>query len=300
MAQLHDIRYVRLGTDRLDESVEFATRILGLELVERDTRAAYLRGDDRHHNVCYVKGASAGHALGFEMSSSTLLDCAAAELEEAGLKVRHARAEECEQRRVRDMIQFTDPSGNCIELVARPDASGVRYFPSRDAGITSFSHVGLRTIDAPTDEIFWTTRLGAKVSDWIGDAALLRIDGVHHKVALFTSQAAGLHHINFQVAEVDDIMRSWYLLRERGVRIAFGPGRHATSGARFLYFYGPDRMIYEYSCGVRVFSEEEERVHVPRQFPKVPSSYCTWGSKPDIDEFRAAGGDCEVELANAG
>jgi len=300
MAHLHDIRYVRVGTDRLDESVDFAIQILGLELVHRDSHAAYLRGDNRDHNICYVKGAGAGHTVGFEMASSDLLDRAAAELEDAGVAVRRGRLEECEQRRVRELIQFTDPTGNAIELVARPAASGKRYFPSRDAGITSFSHVGLRTTDARNDEVFWTSRLGAKVSDWIEDAALLRIDGVHHKVALFNSAYAGVHHINFQVAEVDDIMRSWYFLQERGVRIAFGPGRHATSGARFLYFYGPDGMIYEYSCGVRVFSEDEERVHVPRQFPREPSSYCTWGSKPDIAEFRVETSAAEARLADAG
>ncbi|QIB64909.1 VOC family protein [Kineobactrum salinum] len=300
MTDLHDIRYVRIGTDRLDESVEFATRILGLELVERNSQAAYLRGDDRDHNVCYVKGAGTGHVVGFEMASSGLLDLAATELEQAGYRVRHGSAAQCEQRRVMDMVQFEDPTGNCIELVARPAASGVRYFPSRDAGITSFSHVGLRTTDAATDETFWTQQLGAKVSDWIGDAALLRIDGVHHKVALFTSQVAGVHHVNFQVREVDDIMRSWYWLCEQGVRIAFGPGRHATSGARFLYFYGPDDMIYEYSCGVRIFTEEEERVHVPRQFPREATSYCTWGSKPDIAEFRAAEAAAAGDASNVG
>lgn len=300
MADLHDIRYVRVGTDRLDESVDFAIRILGLELVARDKHAAYLRGDNRDHNLCYVNGAAAGHSVGFEMATSERLDRAAAELEEAGIAVRHGRSEECEQRRVRGMIQFADPTGNSIELVARPAASGRRYFPSRDAGITAFSHIGLRTTDARNDETFWTGRLGAKVSDWIEDAALLRIDGVHHKIALFNSGYAGVHHINFQVAEVDDIMRSWYFMQEQGVRIAFGPGRHATSGARFLYFYGPDGMIYEYSCGVRVFSEEEERTHVPRQFPREPSSYCTWGSKPDIAEFRADAAGAGVALAHAG
>lgn len=300
MADLHDIRYVRIGTDRLDESVDFAIKILGLELVSRDGHAAYLRGDDRDHNICYVKGAGAGHAIGFEMRSADLLDRAAAELQQAGLAVRHGSTEECEQRRVRDMIRFTDPTGNAVELVARAAVSGKRCFLSRDAGITSFSHVGLRTRDPGADEAFWTARLGAKVSDWIGDAALLRIDGVHHKIALFPSQVAGLQHVNFQVAQPDDIMRSWYFLRERGVRIAFGPGRHPTSGARFLYFYGPDGMIYEYSCGVRIFSEEEQRTHIPRQFPNVPTSYCMWGSKPDIAEFKAEPDEAGIRLADVG
>jgi 2,3-dihydroxy-p-cumate/2,3-dihydroxybenzoate 3,4-dioxygenase len=87
------------------------------------------------------------------------------------------------------------------------------------------------------------------------------------------------------VQGIDDIMRAWYLLREQGVRIVFGPGRHPTSGAMFLYFEGPDGMVYEYSSGVRLISREEEAGYRPRQFPFTAESFCMWGSKPDVPEF---------------
>jgi len=294
MSDLHDISYVRIGTDRLDENIDFATRVLGLELVGREPGAAYLRGDDRDHNICYVQGRQHGHALGFEVRTQTRLDAVGASLEAAGVSVRAGTAAEREQRRVRGLITFDDPTGNRIELVTRPAACGTRYFPSRDAGVYAFSHIGLHSADPPSDEVFWTQRLGAKVSDWIGDAALLRIDDVHHKIALFPSGRLGVQHINFQVHSQDDIMRSWYFLREQGVRIAFGPGRHPTSGARFLYFYGPDDMIYEYSTGVRMISEEDEKTYVPRQFPRAPRSFCMWGSVPDIAEFRTVAAGAET------
>ncbi len=79
-------------------------------------------------------------------------------------------------------------------------------------------------------------------------------------------------------------MRAYYFLREKGVRIVFGPGRHPTSSAIFLYFEGPDGMVYEYSTGVRMI--DDEATHQPRQFPFEPSSFCMWGSRPDIPEFR--------------
>lgn len=283
---LHDITYVRIGSEDLDESVRFATDILGLQLVEREADAAYLRADHREHNVVYVKGRDAGHAVGFELATMDELDQAASLLENASVPVRSGTAHECEQRRVRGLLVVTDPTGNTIELVARPAANGWRYYGTRDAGITSFSHIGLRSSDAPTDETFWTTMMNAKVSDWIGDAALLRIDDVHHKVALFPSSYPGIQHVNFQVETVDDIMRSFYHLTNNNVRIVFGPGRHPTSGARFLYFQGPDDMVYEYSCGVRTITQEDEKTYVPRQFPFKASSFCMWGAVPDIPEFR--------------
>ena len=103
-------------------------------------------------------------------------------------------------------------------------------------------------------------------------------------MALFPSTHAGVQHVNHQVASIDDVMRAWYFLRENGVRIVFGPGRHPTSSAVFLYYEGPDGMIYEFSTGVR--SIENEATYEPRQFPFAPSSFCMWGSRPDIPEFR--------------
>jgi 2,3-dihydroxy-p-cumate/2,3-dihydroxybenzoate 3,4-dioxygenase len=286
MADLHDVRYVRIGSEDLNTSVRFATEILGLELMERDASSAYLRGDDRDHNICYTKGRESGQATGWEMASMAALDAAAAEFERAGVEVRTGTADERDQRRVRGLLVLNDATGNTIELVARPAACGRRYFASRDAGISHFSHVGLHTKNAPADEAFWVGNLGAKVSDWIGDAALLRINEVHHNVALFPSTKAGIQHVNFQVETQDDIMRSFYHLQKRNVKIVFGPGRHPTSGARFLYFQGPDDVIYEYSCGVRMITAEDEKTYVPRSFPKAPSSFCMWGSEPDIPEFR--------------
>ena len=286
MIDLLDIRYVRLGTRDLDAADRFARDVVGLELAREEAGARYYRSDDRDHTLVYFEGDPRDHTVGFDVHDAAMLDAAAAALSDQGFAVRHGSAEAGEQRRVHGFVGFTDCSGNRIELVVRPQHSGRRHFPSRDAGITGFSHVGLCSTDAPRDEAFWCGMLGARVSDRIGDAALLRIDPVHHKIALFPTTRSGVQHVNHQVASIDDVMRAWYQLRERGVTIVFGPGRHPTSGAVFLYFEGPDGMIFEYSTGVRLITPEQEALYRPRQFPAVPSSFCMWGSLPDIAEFR--------------
>jgi 2,3-dihydroxy-p-cumate/2,3-dihydroxybenzoate 3,4-dioxygenase len=283
---LHDIRYVRLGTPDLDASVKYATDVLGLEVAERSNKTVYLRSDSRDHTLVYFEGDARDHTAAFEVDTAKELDDALQTLENAGVRAVRGTAEEAEQRHARDFIRFNDLSGNRIELVFAPHHSGRRFFGSRDAGITGFSHIGLRTLDGRRDEAFWTTLLGAKVSDRIGEAALLRIDDVHHKIALFPSSFPGVQHINHQVESIDDVMRAYYILRERNIPIKFGPGRHPTSGAMFLYFEGPDGMVYEYSTGVRMITEEDEKTYRPRDFPMVPSSFCMWGSRPDIPEFK--------------
>lgn len=287
MIRLNDLRYVRIGTPDPAAAAEYAQKILGLELVRREGDAIYLRGDGRDHTLVYFKGNPADHATGWLVQNDPALESAATELESQGFKVRSGTRAESESRYVTSFIWFEDPSGNRHELASGPNESRTPFAPSRDCGVWSFSHIGLRTTDAARDEAFWTTVMGARTSDRIGDAALLRIDEVHHKIALFPSRHAGVQHVNHQVHGVDDVMRSYYFLREKGVKIVFGPGRHPTSGAVFLYFEGPDGMVYEYSTGVRLIRPEEEATYRPRQFPFAPASFCMWGSRPDIPEFRS-------------
>src|SRR5207253_2744899 len=144
MINLHDIRYVGLGTRNLDVATDYAKRILGLQEVRREHNSVYFRSDSKDHTLVYSEGDPREHVVAFEVTSLEEIDAAAAALDAMKVPVRRGTKAECEQRYVETMISFKDPSGNAIELVWRPQASGWRYFPSRDAGITGFSHIGLR------------------------------------------------------------------------------------------------------------------------------------------------------------
>ncbi len=284
MIKLQDISYVRLGTADLEGATNFATSCLGLEIAFQTKDSVYFKSDQREHTLCYFTGSPTDQTAAFEVADQSDLEAAAAELDRLGHPVRMGTEKEAELRRVRSFIGFTDPTGNHIELVWRPAYGSRRYHGERDAGITGFSHIGLCTTDAARDEAFWTKVCNARVSDRIGDAALLRIDEVHHTIALFPTNRAGIQHINHQVESGDDVMRSFNFLSERQVPMVFGPGRHPTSSARFLYFEGPDGMVFEYSSGVR--SIADELLYRERQFPFGPKGFCEWGAKPEIKEFR--------------
>jgi 2,3-dihydroxy-p-cumate/2,3-dihydroxybenzoate 3,4-dioxygenase len=284
MIKLQDVSYVRLGTADLDGAVRFATDYLGLEIAHRSKNSVHLKSDQRGHTLCYFAGSPADQTAAFEVSADAELEAAASELDRLGHHVRLGSEEEAELRQVRKFIAFQDPTGNKIELVWRPVRSNRRYHGERDAGITGFSHIGLCTTNAARDEAFWTQVCNARVSDRIGDAALLRIDAVHHTIALFPTNRAGIQHINHQVATGDDVMRSFNFLSQRQVPMVFGPGRHPTSSAQFLYFEGPDGMVFEYSSGVREIADE--LLYRERQFPFESKGFCEWGAKPQIKEFR--------------
>src|SRR6266581_4759261 len=185
-------------------------------------------------------------------------------------------AAEARSRRVREFIAFDDPFGNRLELVNQQETVARPVAFSRAAGITEFGHLCLDAPDVHEAYRFWSTRFNARVSDWLGDAAcLIRIDPVHHKLAVFRGDGPGLCHMNFQVETIDDVFRNWHFLVDQGVEIEMGPGRHPQSTAVFLYFLGPEGFTYEYSFGVRRI--EDDAAWVPRTFdPAEPGSIDMW------------------------
>jgi 2,3-dihydroxy-p-cumate/2,3-dihydroxybenzoate 3,4-dioxygenase len=274
---LTDIAYVRSGVADLEAATRFATEIVGLELAQpTEVGVAHLRADHRHHCLALIEGPSGVISSGFTVDGLDALDAAETELERAGLAVRRGSGAEARSRRVREFIAFDDPFGNRIELVSQQETVARPVAFSRSAGITEFGHLCLDAPDVHEAYRFWSTRFSARVSDWLGDAAcLMRIDPVHHKLAVFRGDGPGLCHMNFQVATVDDVFRNWHFLQSQNVEIEMGPGRHPQSTAIFLYFQGPEQFTYEYSFGVRRI--EDEANWVPRTFdPAEPGSIDMW------------------------
>lgn len=265
MIELQDIAYVRSGTADMKTAVDFATRIVGMELVAEENGTAYLRADQRHHCLSFTEGRSGVLSTGFTVADIDALDQAEKELEQAGLTVKRGTKEGARHRHVTDYLAFDDPFGNRIDLVVGLTTVPTRVAFNRPAGITEFGHLCLDAPDVYEAERFWTKTFNAKVSDHVRDVAcLMRIDPVHHKLAVFQGDKPGLCHINFQVETIDDLMRNWHFLEENGVEIEQGPGRHPQSGAIFLYFKGPEGLTYEYSFNVRRIEEGEK--WVPRTF----------------------------------
>ncbi|MFZ4122456.1 MAG: VOC family protein [Caulobacterales bacterium] len=279
MISLRDIAYVRLNVSDLDAAAAFARHVIGLQPEGSTSGTRYFRSDSRSHSLALLAapgGRAGDHVVAFDVDDTADLDSASAALEAEGYKVRYGSTGDCDSRHVKAMVGFRDPSGNAIELVVRHAESGKQFIPQRDVDIRCFNHVGLWSTDTRRDEYFWTRVCNARVSDRIGDVPLMRINAIHHTIALAPATSCGLHHINHQVGSTDDILRAAYFLREQGVPLVFGPGRHPTSGARFLYFRGPDNVVFEYSVGVDEIADEAS--HRARQFNAEPWSLCQWGS----------------------
>jgi 2,3-dihydroxy-p-cumate/2,3-dihydroxybenzoate 3,4-dioxygenase len=276
--------YVRLAVSEPNASARFVSDVFGLQrAAERDDEIAF-RSDDRFRTVSLGKNSDYRASIGVEAWDTAALEQISARLREAGFAVKEATADECRLRYVQLALLTEDASGNRIDVVVRPTRSGRRYFPPRDAGILSLHGVGLRTTDHARDLVFWRA-LGAEVSDWVGDIAYLRIDGLHHRIALYPSQRNGLLYAAFEVEELDQVMQNSYFMQESQIKIVQGPGREPASRQIYLHVEGPDGVIFSYVNGM---AELGEKPRLARQFPLTATSLCDWGSESkDVPELGA-------------
>lgn len=252
----------------------FAEEVVGLQRSEERGDEIALRADDRSRALIFSPDDESRVAV--EAWDDAALDGVETRLSEAGFPARRASPEECRARRIRSALLARDATGNAIDIVTRPERSARRFFGARDAGLKGLSDVGLRSTDVIGDLRFWRS-LGAEVSDYVGEIAYLAIDDAHHRISLYPSTSKGLLYLAFEVATLDDLMRGYYFLAERQVKIVQGPGRQPASEQVFLHFQGPEGLIYAYVTGMVRRGDPRP----PRQFPRTAESLCAWGSRAE-------------------
>lgn len=280
---IEQLRYVRLGTADLKGAIDFAQRILGLQLVDKTDHDAYFRSDYRDHTLVYTTDEPARQAIGIEIHDPDDFDRTAARLEAIGLKPVRDDAEGARRRKARRLLSVPMAAGYDLEFVHRPLHSGWRYHGPRDAGITGLDGIALRGAPDASDHTLWTSTLSGRVSDWVGDAAYIRFaDDAHHRIAIHPSDGRGVLAVEFGVEDVDLLMQNTYFLRGAQVRIVDGPGRRPFSNQLFVTFAGPDGVLFSYVCEGRPIDGKWR----PRQFPRARGSFCAWGSDTEVPEYR--------------
>ena len=192
-------------------------------------------------------------------------------------------AEDCASRKVKDMVWFTDFSGNRFELVVRPLNSGWRYFPSRDAGIPGLADV----ISVPSTSRR-TCRSGPACSTLsprlAGDAVYLRFDRPHHRIAC--SRPTARHpRVEYAVEDVNLLMRNYYVLRDLQVARPAWAGTPSCVRAAVCDVRRARRCALQLRDGR---CADDGQGHRPRQFPAGPAGLCGWGSECKIAEFNDA------------
>lgn len=283
-----DLRYIRIAMPELEPAARYAADILGLQPAGHEPGRAWFQSDFRSYSLCLEEGSSAPDAVALTVSLADELDIVAADLEKAGFPARRLSLDECASRRIKSGITTTAPNGITVEIVWRPLDTGWRYHGPRDAGITGLLAVALACKNVAADEVFWTGALGLTVSDWVGDAAFLRLDGAHHRIALYPSKRDGLLGVSYAAEDLNAVMRNFYFLQDRQLPIMHGPGRSPASEATFVTTRGPRDILFTYATGMAEGAAVTNRP--PRQFRDEALSHCLWGSASSVPEFQGRAG----------
>jgi len=108
------------------------------------------------------------------------------------------------------------------------DGSAARF----EIGPKGLSRFNLASKNWEEMSRFYIDPLGMKVSDWIKDCAVfMRCAPEYHSLVFMRAQQNKVNHCMYEVGSYEVLMRAAEIMRERGVPIVHGPGRHGPGRA---------------------------------------------------------------------
>jgi len=276
MSRVTEIRYVGYGVTDLAAETAFYEQIWGLDRVPSDDDMAWFKtqGHDEHH-VVRLRAAEENRidVIAFATETRADVDALAARVEAAGGRIVHPP---------RDLatpgggygFRFFSPDGLQFEI-SSDVARGTRRDLQRWDGVPlKISHIVLHSPDHQALVTWFCEVLGFRVSDLLGDfMCFLRCNSAHHRIAILPGPAC-LNHVAYDMLGFDDVMRGIHRLKQNGVDIGWGPGRHTAGNNTFSYFVTPNGFVAEYTSDLEDvdFDAHEAKVHVP-----APMVMDQWG-----------------------
>jgi catechol-2,3-dioxygenase len=144
---------------------------------------------------------------------------------------------------------------------------------------TKLGHIASFTPELGPMQAFYESLLGFRWSDTIGDFfVFLRCNSDHHAANFMASSVRdGMHHIAFEMRNLDHLQNMLDHMAHRAVRLEWGPGRHGAGHNVFTYHKDPDGNIIELFTQLDVISDETKGYFEPRpwhdDFPQYPKTW---------------------------
>jgi len=257
---LQALGYVGIGSDKLEDWVGYATRFLGMQLVEKSRNSVALRMDDRKQRVIVSAEAPGASFYGWEVADADALDALAGRLEAAGVTVSRGGQALAAQRRVTDLIVFADPIGNRLEAFHGAEIAHEPFRPGRSisgfrTGPLGMGHAVL-TIERLDDVLpFYRDVLGFRLSDYIlkpFKAYFFHVNPRHHSLAFLETGKNGIHHLMVELFSLDDVGQAYDLALMQPESIGSTFGRHTNDHVTSFYSWSPSGFMVEYGWGGRL------------------------------------------------
>lgn len=242
------LRSVELGVPDVAASERFYAGTWKLNKVAEANGAVYLRGFGVYHHILALQPSKKAELLSITFQAATRSDVDALH---ASVKAHGAAATAAgalAQPGGGYGFTFKDPDGHVFRVLAE-DAFWPDAMPDRD-GPERLAHVVLNSSDAARATKFFVEVLGFKLSDQTRMMDFVRCNSDHHNIAFVRANGSTLHHVAFQMADIDAVMRGAGRMKENGYPIEWGVGRHGPGNNVFAYFLGPNEVPIEYTAEV--------------------------------------------------
>ncbi|MCH2172692.1 VOC family protein [Myxococcota bacterium] len=260
-----DIRglgYLAIASSDLGAWERFACEVLGLmrnPLLSSD-EALYLRMDERPYRVVVeTSDADRFSCAGWQVSGPDDFEQACAELEAAGVGLERGTADQCDRRRVHDLVRLQDPSGNTLEIFHGSIYEHTPFVsPAATSGfVTGDLGMGHIVIPAPAyDEClaFYTEVLGFRRSDFMQMGPMtitfLHCNARHHSLALMSAESPnGLFHFMAEAKTLDDVGYALDRVQGADLHLSSTLGRHTNDQMTSFYVRSPSGFDVEFGCG---------------------------------------------------
>jgi catechol 2,3-dioxygenase-like lactoylglutathione lyase family enzyme len=285
MIQVRRVAHATLSTPDLEKQVDYWTRVVGLQVVERDARRAVLATRLGQEAVVLESGDHADlQRIAFQVAPDGDLDSMGGALREAGIQY-ELRSDLTPA--VKKALVFKDPKGTLVEII--PDcAFHPTVAPEGGVSPLKLGHVASRVQDVEKVAKFYQEILGFRVSDWVGDHfVFMRCSVDHHAVNFVRYDTPRLHHLAFEVKDWTEIQRSVEILARNKIPLVWGPLRHIVGHNIAAYHRNSDDLRVEFYCEMDLMYDEalgywqprpwhEETPLRPRHWPKE-THRSAWG-----------------------
>jgi len=277
---LRSLGYVGLRAKSLEDWAQYGTRLLGMQLVDRTRSTLALRMDDRKQRVIvHADGGEGAAFFGFDVADAAALDAFAGRLERAGVRLARGTRALAEERCVSDLIVFSDPAGNRLEVFHGAQAASEPFQPGRAisgfrTGPLGMGHVVL-TAERLDDLVpFYCDVLGFRLSDYFLQPVkvyFFHLNPRHHTLGILESGKSGIHHLMVETCFLDDVGQGHDLALATPELIGQSLGRHVNDHMISFYTYNPSNFLIEYGWGGRSIDPDN---WTPKEVVEGPS---LWG-----------------------
>jgi 2,3-dihydroxybiphenyl 1,2-dioxygenase len=302
---LQTLGYIGLRTKNLEDWTAYASRFLGMQLVDKSRGTATFRMDDRKQRLVVQEDTiDTPGFYGWEVADAAALDAYGARLEQHKVPFARGSRALAEERKVKDLIVFNDPVGNRLEVSHGAEITTDPFKPGRAisgfrTGPLGMGHAVLHCENISEVLPFYQDILGFKLSDYFTKpfaAYFFHLNPRHHSVAFIESGKKGIHHLMVETCYLDDVGQAYDLAQCKPEMIATTFGRHFNDQVTSFYSWSPSEFMFEYGWGGRTIDVDN---WTPRVVVEGPS---LWGHERywTTPEQREVARDLRIKNAEDG